>query len=740
MMFDQFELPQITRRSLLRFGIGSAVGLPLNSALQRAFAHSQTKGGKARSVILLFTWGGMSHLDTWDMKPKASSDIRGEFNSISTSVNGLRICEHLPLMSQQMHHLALVRSVHHQATDHRKAAYWSLTGHPPTVFGVEPVQLPSRNDWPCIGSQVAKALDRDYSNNPSSSAASIVDDAIDQDGELTVPTPHEDSPPLKAPIIQSTSLSTDVLGPGRYSTGNFDRQDGYTNNDTVELIGKISLASQDRCPLTRQLDGPVADFSPYLAGDSTAGDWGSDTHGRGGNLFLPGAGESNVPQPGFGAHANKFITFDLTAVRRKQFANQTGHWKLTGFVGVNGAPSVPAHAAIQAGVWIDGKPVDVSEQRAQMELPHGIDLFIESDRRWLTLAMLNGPDSTLYDDVALRDLKLSLIEGDLPPEAFERKVKQPPAEPELEPRAVNDKIAAALPKTISMPYPVSDRGVLNGQFGGFLGDTFDPVFIRPKRGRPFKGLSRQTGHVDLGPVGGIGRSRFRARIKLLENLEGTYFSPSDFANTSHKRTQAINMLMSPTVQEAFDLRREPHKLREAYGNHVCGQSVLQARRLAEAGVPLITVYCSSGDLNSGQGDHWDTHGNNFVRLKSDLLPPIDRAASALLADLHERGRLDDIMVVMLGEFGRTPKINGSAGRDHFPGCYSMWFAGGGIQGGQVYGSSDANGIEPLDDPCTPEDLHATIFHALGIDPTFTIHDLEDRPLPLSDGTALPLFG
>src|SRR6185369_8678590 len=125
-----------------------------------------------------------------------------------------------------------------------------------------------------------------------------------------------------------------------------------------------------------------------------------------------------------------------------------------------------------------------------------------------------------------------------------------------------------------------------------------------------------------------------------------------------------------------------------------GQSLLLARRLTEAGVPVVQVCCAAGDLNGGSGDMWDTHGDNFNRLKNRLLPVLDRGLSALLQDLADRGRLDETLIVVLTDFGRTPRINGGAGRDHYPDAYSVAFAGGGIQGGQVHGSTDANGAFP----------------------------------------------
>ncbi len=418
--------------------------------------------GTAKSCIVLFAWGGLSHLDTFDMKPEAASNIRGIFREIPTDVPGIRISEHLPNFARMMKEWAIVRSAYHNAPSHRSGAYWNLTGHEPSNLNGN--WKASRDDWPCIGSMVWEAK-----------------------------------------------------GDGR---------------------------------------GPV-----------------------------PGA--------------------------------------------------------------------------------------------------------------------------------------------------------------VSLPYTLYDGGTANGQDGGFLGLGRDPIVLRPEGGkmREYGGKSPSSGRVNLALPNGWSNPRLNEMRGLLKRLEGSLAKVGEEETKAFlkSREQALNMLLSPMARNAFDLEKENPKLRQRYGMHICGQSVLTARRLVEAGVPVATVYCAAGDLNGSKGDHFDTHGNNFNRLKNNMLPPLDQAAYTLIADLKSRGMLDETLVVLLTEFGRTPKINGGKGRDHFPDCYSVAYAGGGIAGGQVYGSSNAIGSKPATKPCGPPDLHATIFHALGIDPEHRIHDPSGRPIPVSDGKPLPLF-
>ncbi len=454
------------RRKFVQLG-GLGLSLPtLLASRELSLADSPDRAtagfGRAKSCIVLFAWGGMSHLDTFDLKPQAGSDTRSLFRPISTSVPGIEVCEHLPLVARQMHHLTVVRSVHHNAPSHRSAAYWNLTGHqPPNLSGN---WLATRSDWPSLGSMV-----------------------------------------------------------------------------------------------------------------------------------------------------------------------------------------------------------------------------------WQAYHQQQGPST--------------------------------------------------LPRAVALPYPMYDGGRANGQDAGFLGIARDPVIVRPKEGQAYQGVSASSGHIDLSFIDGVDQHRLISRQRLLKSLEdGSGLPTGDQTQAvDHFRRQVFEMMLDSKVRKAFDLSLEKADVRQRYGMHICGQSTLLARKLTEVGIPLVTVYCAAGDLNGSVGAHWDTHGNGFHRLKTQMLPPLDRAMSALLTDLEERGRLDETLVVLLTEFGRTPKLSGNGGRNHFPNVYSVAFAGGGTSGGAIYGASDKIGSAPAENGCGPADLHATIFHALGISPHLTIRDLADRPLAACDGQPLPIF-
>jgi uncharacterized protein (DUF1501 family) len=181
------------------------------------------------------------------------------------------------------------------------------------------------------------------------------------------------------------------------------------------------------------------------------------------------------------------------------------------------------------------------------------------------------------------------------------------------------------------------------------------------------------------------------------------------------------MVTDTKAQRAFDVRREPAKLRARYGRHDLGQCCLLARRLVEAGVTYVTVQAGGG---------WDTHGDNFKQLKNYLLPKYDQALAALVSDLCDRGLDGDVLVMAMGEFGRTPRINGGAGRDHWPGAMSIVYAGGGLKMGQVIGTTNATAEAPASKPFTPGCVLATMYHALGIDYKHAFYDQAQRPLPI----------
>ncbi len=441
----------ITRREALRVGGLGFTGL-LWSDLLRARAAAATRKptgtfGKAKACILVFNYGGPSHLDLWDLKPDAPAEIRGEFKPIATNVPGVAITEHLPLLARQAHRYAVVRSVNHRDNDHAIGAYLALTGfsHPRSAtLGIEPPASPQ--DLPSLGSVVSKL---------------------------------------------------------------------------------------------RPADKPV--FSYVTLGDL------------------------------------------------RHFGN-------------------------------------------------------------------------------------------------------------------NDSL---------------------GQNAGCLGRSYDPFtipFVRPMNGSlDVRGVTSVLSEVD-------GR-RLAGRRELLEDLARLGPRIEATAGTrslDDSSRRAYELLSSTATRNAFDLVKEPEKVRERYGPTPFAQNCLLARRLVEAGVPMVTLY------SFGNRD-WDTHGANFKTLKDTLLPPTDRGLSSLLEDLDGRGLLDETLVVWMGDMGRTPRTNKDAGRDHWSFCYSVVLAGGGVQGGQVYGSSDRSAAYPSTNPVSPADVAATIYHCLGIDAHAQVTDQEGRPFVIGTG-------
>ncbi len=439
----------VTRREALRIGGLGFTSLMWSDWLRsRASAAGRARpAGKARACILVFNYGGPSHLDIWDLKPDAPAEVRGEFKPVATGVPGVSITEHLPKLARLAKHYALVRSVTHRDNDHAIGAYLALTGHhhpKNAILGIEPPATPQ--DLPSVGSVVSRLR------------------------------------PAERPVFSYVTL-----GELRH----------FGNND--------SLGQNAGC-LGRAYDALTVPFVRPLDG-----------------------------------------SLDLRGV-----------------------------TAVMAGA--DGGRLE--------------------DRRGLT-----------------------------------------------------ERLARAAPA-----------------------------------------------------------------------LEAT----ADVRAHDDCTRRAFSLLSSAATRDAFDLAKEPQKVRDRYGAAPFAQNCLLARRLVEAGVPLVTVY------SFGNRD-WDTHGGNFPALKNTLLPPTDQGMAALLEDLESRGLLDETLVVWMGDMGRTPRVNGGGGRDHWSFCYSILMAGGGVRGGQVYGSSDRTAAFPSTNLVSPADVAATIFHCLGIDPRAPVSDQQGRPLVVCEG-------
>jgi uncharacterized protein (DUF1501 family) len=251
-----------------------------------------------------------------------------------------------------------------------------------------------------------------------------------------------------------------------------------------------------------------------------------------------------------------------------------------------------------------------------------------------------------------------------------------------------------------------------------------------------KDLAFRTPNLSL-PEGQTPTS-FRNRLSLLKEVDRERRALEEAASVAEfdrHRTAATTLLLDKTTRGAFDVQSADEKLQERYGKNSFGWSLLMARRLVEAGVNLVQV-------NLGNNESWDTHGEAFPHLKDKLLPPTDRSLSALLDDLHESGLLDDTLIVMAGEFGRTPKITHLPqyyklpGRDHWGAVQTVFFAGGGVRGGQVIGSSDRIGGYPASSPQTPENMAASIYRSLGIPATAAWHDEADRPHHIYNGVPI----
>jgi hypothetical protein len=287
-----------------------------------------------------------------------------------------------------------------------------------------------------------------------------------------------------------------------------------------------------------------------------------------------------------------------------------------------------------------------------------------------------------------------------------------------------------LPSGVTLPHSLIE-GPLTwpGQHAGLLGPAYDPLLVTQDPNSPNFRMDAFSLPADSDGV------RMGKRRHLLDRLDAVTSAGAPFRGHQQR---AFELLTSGRVAEAFRLEREPDRVRDRYGRNLFGQSLLLSRRLVQAGVPIVQA-------NMGIVQTWDTHVDNWGRLKSQLLPWLDQGLAALTDDLEAEGRLDETLVAALGEFGRTPRVStlpGSTqpGRDHWAAVYSGLFAGGGVQGGRVIGASDRIGAFPTTTSYTPFDVGATVYQALGVGPEVEVRDVLNRPLRLNAGQPiLPLF-
>jgi hypothetical protein len=285
-----------------------------------------------------------------------------------------------------------------------------------------------------------------------------------------------------------------------------------------------------------------------------------------------------------------------------------------------------------------------------------------------------------------------------------------------------------VPTFVALPWMIAD-GVFRtpGEFAGYLGKEHDPLFITKDPNAPNFSVEELTLPIEVPLERVSSRRALRSGLAAYSRLND---SIAAVCGLDAYQQKALSLLTSSETKRAFDIQAEDPRLRDRYGRTPYGQSVLMARRLVEAGVRFVTVFYSPGIVG------WDTHSDNFNLLRRKLLPATEQTLPTLIEDLASRGMLDDTLVVWTGEFGRSPKINKDAGRDHWPQCYTLLMAGGGMKRGFVYGASDSTAAYPKDNPCTPDDISATMFYCMGIDPATELRNHVNQPIPVSRGTPI----
>ncbi|MHB1556900.1 MAG: DUF1501 domain-containing protein [Isosphaeraceae bacterium] len=295
------------------------------------------------------------------------------------------------------------------------------------------------------------------------------------------------------------------------------------------------------------------------------------------------------------------------------------------------------------------------------------------------------------------------------------------------------KSGGAVPPAVTLPHRIfnTDGSVWPGQDAGFLGRACDPWLLNARLSGEGSAIQEIALPVDIDQI------RLGRRRELLDNLQRRLDGLGSSVGTFDAQArQAFELLGSSQTRRAFRLDDEPLANRQRYGDSPFGRGVLLARRLVEAGVRLVQVNWYRGPDEPPANPCWDSHSQESARLRDVLVPPTDRAYSALIEDLHQRGMLEETLVVCLAEFGRSPRLDGNGGRNHWGSVFSVTLAGGGIRGGQVHGSSDRIGAYPAEGLVRPEDLSATIFHCLGYSPETEYHDPLGRPHPISRGDVL----
>lgn len=304
--------------------------------------------------------------------------------------------------------------------------------------------------------------------------------------------------------------------------------------------------------------------------------------------------------------------------------------------------------------------------------------------------------------------------------------------------SIVDKFAPApkgVPTFVAYPHVIRDGSITPGQHASFLGKPHNPfLFTRDPNDPDFR-------LPELTLPGSISPERMESRKEVLKLIDGQSRLIEESAvaqGIDESYRKAVTMLTSKEFKKAFDLLDEPKKLRDKYGRTTYGQGCLLARRLVEAGVKFVNLYFA--EVIGGPKGGWDVHGFDNKPmdpiLKNYLLPITNQTLPTLIEDLDQRGLLKDTLVLWMGEFGRTPRINNLAGRDHWPQCYPVVMAGGGVKGGYIYGASDKIGAYPALGQARPEDISATVFHMLGIDPETEIRDTLNRPMPISRGKVI----